>query len=99
MENVGKNCNLKTMSREYDILANIGNKEAFMFYWETRLNVKGQHAPIRNNQRLKYMAHALCHLQLHFSTNGNVSSHKATKLKLNRLSTQINQSITAKIRL
>ena len=24
-------------------------------YWKTRSNVKGQHAPTRNNQRQKYM--------------------------------------------
>ena len=29
MENVQKNCNLRTLSREYDCLAKIGTKEAF----------------------------------------------------------------------
>ena len=49
-----KKCNLRTLSREYDCLANIGSKKAFTF-WKTRSNVKGQHAPTRNNQRQKYM--------------------------------------------
>ena len=34
----GKNCNLRTLSREYDCLAHIGTKEAFTLLLETRSN-------------------------------------------------------------
>ena len=48
----GQNCNQRTLSREYDCLVKIGTKEAFTLLWETRSNVKGQHAPTRiDNQR------------------------------------------------
>ena len=52
----GKNCNLRTLSREYDCLAKFGTKEAFTLLLGVRSNVKGQHAPTRtDNQRQKYM--------------------------------------------
>ena len=50
----GKNCNLRTLSREYNCLAKIGTKEALTLF--LRNYVKGQHAPTQtNNQREKYM--------------------------------------------
>ena len=46
----GKNCNLRTLSREYDCLAKIGTKEAFTLLLEN----KGQHAPTQtDNPRTK----------------------------------------------
>ncbi len=52
----GKNCSLRTFSREYDCLAKIGIRKRSHCYWETRSNVKGQHEPTRtDNQRQKYM--------------------------------------------
>ena len=51
----GKNCNLRTFSRAYDCLAEIGVWKRSHCYWETRSNVKGQHEPTRsNNERPKY---------------------------------------------
>ena len=52
-----KNCNLRTLSREYDCVAKIGAAKAFtVVTGETRSNIKGQHAPTRtDNQRQKYM--------------------------------------------
>ena len=41
----GKNCSLRTLSREYDCLAKIGIRKRSRCYWETRSNVKGQHEP------------------------------------------------------
>ena len=52
----GKNCNLRTFSREYDCLAKIGIRKRSRCYWETRSNVNGQHEPTQtDNQRQKYM--------------------------------------------
>ena len=50
----GKNCNLRTLSREYDCLAKIGTKEAFTLLLGNY--VKRQHAPTRtDNQRQIYI--------------------------------------------
>ena len=42
-------------SREYDCLAKIGKRKRSHCYWETRSNVKGQHAPTRTDKADKIM--------------------------------------------
>ena len=50
----GQNCNLRTLSCEYDCLSKIATKEAFMLLLGNQ--VKGQYAPTQtDNQRQKYM--------------------------------------------
>ena len=59
----GKNCNLRTLSHEYDCLAKIGTKEAFTLLLGNY--VKGQHAPTQtDNQREKYMQKTQILLQI-----------------------------------
>ena len=46
----------ENVQSEYDCLVKIGVRKRSHCYWETRSNVKGQHAPTRSdNQRQKYM--------------------------------------------